>query len=67
MLRFILALVSMSLIFAFTACGAKSEQPEVRNTTTPNLTINKNTGKPVTPQETVVRLLELAELGGPHH
>lgn len=63
MLRFILALVSMSLIFAFTACGAKSEQPEARNTTTPSLAINKTTGKPVTPQETVVRLLELAEAG----
>ena len=62
MLRLILT-ASMSLILALTACGAQSEQPEAGSTTTSRLAINNADEKPVTPQETVARLLELAEAG----
>ena len=62
MLRLILT-VSMSLILALTACGAELDQPEAGNTTTSQLAFNDTDEKPVTPQETVARLLKLAEAG----
>jgi len=62
MLRLILT-VSMSLILALTACGAESEQSQAGNTTASQLAINNTDEEPVTAQETVGRLLELAEAG----
>ena len=62
MLRLILT-VSMSLILALTACGAESEQSQLGNTTASQLAINNTDEEPVSAQETVARLLELAEAG----
>ena len=61
MFRLILT-VSMSLILGLTACGAELDQPEEGNTTTSQLAIN-DTDETPTPQETVARLLKLAEAG----
>ncbi len=62
MLRLILT-VSMSLILALTACGAESEPPKAGETTASHLAINNTDEEPVSAQETVARLLELAEAG----
>ena len=53
----------MSLILALTACGAESEQSQLGNTTASQLAINNTDEEPVSAQETVARLLELAEAG----
>ena len=62
-MRIILALISVSLIFAMTACGAKSEQLDTRDSTVSQSTLITADEKPTTPEETVARLLELAEAG----
>jgi len=61
-LRLILT-VSMSLMLALTACGAESEQSQAGNTPTSLLAINNTDEELVTAQQTVARLLELAEAG----
>jgi hypothetical protein len=50
----------MALIFAI-ACDAKAEVAEQGHSTTFEPAIDKDPAKPLTPQETVARLLELAE------
>ena len=52
----------MALMFAI-ACDAKPSVAEPRHSTTFEPAINQDSGKPLTPQETVARLLELAEAG----
>lgn len=63
MFRLLAALVSISLIFALAACGAQSEQTETGSSGAPIPSTNTNPEMPITPKDTVARLLELAEAG----